>query len=127
MAEAADREKEVIDVITHEPAEDIVMRGSGNVFADLGLPNPEERLAKARLVQILTEIIAEKKLSQSRAATRMGIDQPTLSKLLGGRTSGFSLERLFGMLALLGQDVDISVRSREVEVAVGRIAVGRLY
>jgi predicted XRE-type DNA-binding protein len=126
MAKAADREKEKGHVIAHDPADETVTRGSGNVFADLGLPNPEERLAKARLVQILTQVIAEKKLSQSKAARLVGIDQPTLSKLLAGRTSGFSLERLFGMLALLGQDVDINIRSRETELAVGRIAVGRL-
>jgi predicted XRE-type DNA-binding protein len=119
MAQAATESKE----LTRDNA---VTRGSGNVFEDLGLPNPGERLAKAQLVGIVSEILSERRLSQTKAAKIVGVDQPTLSKLLGGSTKGFSLDRLVGMLSALGYDVDINVRPhREVSSPVGRIAVAR--
>jgi len=55
-------------------------QGSGNVFADLGLPNPEIALAKAELVRRIREVIAERKLSQAKAAELLGIDQPNSKK-----------------------------------------------
>jgi predicted XRE-type DNA-binding protein len=48
-------------------AEEAVVTGSGNVFADLGLPNPEQRLAKAHLVQRIAEVIKERELTQKQA------------------------------------------------------------
>jgi predicted XRE-type DNA-binding protein len=83
---------------------------SGNVFADLGLKNPEELLAKAELVQRICDIIAERKLSQTRAAAVLGIDQPKVSALMRGKLDGFSLDRLFRFLNALGRDVDIVIR-----------------
>jgi len=98
------------------------VRGSGNIFADLGLPNPEERLLKARIALIIGEKIAQQGLSQSAAAARMGIAQPDVSKLLSGRLSGFSLERLISFVRALGQDVEIKVRpARHREV--GRLVL----
>src|SRR6266852_6338663 len=87
-----------------------VEQGSGNVFADLGLPNPELALAKARLVQRIRCIIAERKLSQSRAAKLLGVDQPKVSALVRGRVEGYSIDRLFRFLNALGQRVEITVR-----------------
>src|SRR3954462_6876595 len=83
---------------------------SGNVFADLGLKNPEELHAKAELVQRISDIIAERKLTQARAAKVLGIDQPKVSALLKGKLEGFSIDRLFRFLNALGRDVEISVR-----------------
>jgi predicted XRE-type DNA-binding protein len=82
---------------------------SGNVFADLGLPNPEEALAKAELANKISMLIQDRKLTQAKAAKLLGIDQPKVSMLLRGRLTGFSIERLMRFLILLGQDIKISV------------------
>jgi predicted XRE-type DNA-binding protein len=87
-----------------------IERSSGNVFADLGLKNPEELLAKAELVQRIADIIAERKLTQVRAAKILGIDQPKVSALLRGKLDGFSTDRLFRLLNALGRDVEIAIR-----------------
>ena len=83
---------------------------SGNVFADLDLKDPEELLAKAELVQRICDIIAERKLTQTRAAALLGIDQPKVSALMRGKLDGFSLDRLFRFLNALGRDVEIVIR-----------------
>ncbi len=72
-----------------------IQRGSDNVFADLGLPNSDEVLAKAELAHKISEIISNRDLSQAEAAKILGIDQPKISALMKGKLSGFSLERLF--------------------------------
>jgi predicted XRE-type DNA-binding protein len=87
-----------------------IEQSSGNVFADLALPNPEELLAKAQLVHRICDIIAERKLTQTEAASILGIDQPKVSALIRGKLDGFSLDRLFRFLNALGRDVDIVVR-----------------
>ncbi len=92
---------------------------SGNVFADLGLKDPEELLAKAELVQRISDIIAERKLTQVRAARLLGIDQPKVSALLRGRLDGFSIDRLFRFLNALGDDVEIVVRPARSGQAAG--------
>lgn len=87
-----------------------VQRSSGNVFRDLGLSNPDERLAKAQLAHRICEIIADRNLNQTEAAALMGIDQPKVSALKQGRLSGFSIERLFRCLNELGQEVKITIQ-----------------
>lgn len=87
-----------------------VEEGSGNVFADIGLTNPEERLAKADLAIRVSEAIRTRRLTQTRAARMLGIDQPKISRLLRGQLSGFSTERLIYFLTLLGRDVEIIVK-----------------
>jgi predicted XRE-type DNA-binding protein len=87
-----------------------VERGSGNVFADLGLPNPDLALAKAELVQCIRRLIAERKLTQAKAAKLLGLDQPKVSALVRGRVEGYSIDRLFRFLNALGQRVEIKVR-----------------
>jgi len=67
-------------------------------------------LAKARLVQQIRQAIAERKLTQVRAAEILGLDQPKVSALVRGRTTGYTLERLFRFLNLLGRTVEIAVR-----------------
>ena len=83
---------------------------SGNVFHDLGLNEPGERLAKAQLTNLICTAIADLKLTQIEAAKRMRLDQPKVSALLRGKLSGFSLERLFRCLNDLGQDVSVTVQ-----------------
>ncbi len=98
---------------------------SGNVFADLGLSNPEERLAKAELARQINNIIKQKKLTQVAAAELLEIDQPKISALSTGRLSGFSLERLFRFLNILGQDITIKVtpKTRTKQKAEVRVNV----
>lgn len=71
---------------------------SGNVFADLGIENPEEALAKSELVRLIAKIIKKKKLTQKQAAKILGIDQPKISALIRGRLRSFSLEFLIRFL-----------------------------
>jgi predicted XRE-type DNA-binding protein len=94
---------------TREESE-IVNESSGNVFADLALPNPRERLVKAKLAHRICELIAERGLTQTKAAQIMGLDQPKISALMRGKLRGFSAERLFRYLNDLGQEVEIIIR-----------------
>lgn len=93
---------------TEEPCR--IDRGSGNVFADVGIPNPDSALAKAKLVQRIRELITERKLTQAKAAEVLGIDQPKVSALVRGRVEGYTIDRLFRFLSILGQRVEITVR-----------------
>ena len=101
-----------------------VTRGSGNVFADLGFPNPEEHLAKAQLVLMIGGVIRDRRLTQHDAAALMGIDQPKVSNLLRGGFRGFSTHRLMEFLNALGRDVDIVVRAAPKSRKRGRLHVG---
>jgi predicted XRE-type DNA-binding protein len=96
-----------------KPKKARVERGSGNVFADLGLPDAEERLAKANLAHKICALIAAAGLTQTAAAKQLGIDQPKVSMLIRGRLKDFSTERLMNFLVMLGQDVVIDVREPE--------------
>jgi predicted XRE-type DNA-binding protein len=96
--------------------------GSGNIFADLGLPNAGEHMLKAALVVQLHRLIKARKLTQTAAAKLAGIKQPDLSNILRGHFQGFSLERLMRMLTAFDQDVEITVRPRRRKAgAVGQI------
>jgi predicted XRE-type DNA-binding protein len=87
----------------------LVEESSGNVFADLGLPDPEERLAKADLAIAIAREIASRGMTQAEAAELLGVAQPDISNLRRGRLSGYSIERLTRLLNALGQDVEIRV------------------
>ncbi|MGH8435074.1 MAG: helix-turn-helix domain-containing protein [Pseudomonas sp.] len=82
---------------------------SGNIFADLGLPDADTLLIKAELVRQISICLRNRRLTQSQAADILGIDQPKVSALLRGYLRGFSLERLTRFLNALGRDVDIVV------------------
>ena len=88
-----------------------VTPGSGNVFADIGVREPEEELAKAKLASRIRDIIRQRRLTQVAAATMLRIDQPKVSALLNGRLTSFSSERLMRLLTRLGQDVEIVVKT----------------
>ncbi len=88
--------------------------GSGNVFADLGLRNPEVLQAKADLMFEISQAIEVRSLTQAAAAELLGIDQPKISALVRGRMNGFSLERLFRYLNALDRDIEIVVRPARV-------------
>ena len=82
--------------------------GSGNIFADFGLSNPEERDVKADLAILIRNRIKTMKLTQRKAAERMGIDQPKVSKITRGILSEFTIDRLMNYLVLLGYKIEIS-------------------
>ncbi len=100
-----------------------VTPGSGNVFADLGLPEPDEELTKAQLASHIRHIIKRRRLTQVAAARLMAVDQPKVSALLNGRLTNFSSDRLLRLLAALGQDVDITIRDTPRHRVHGRIRV----
>jgi predicted XRE-type DNA-binding protein len=87
-----------------------IFKGSGNVFADLGLPNAQEKQTKVRLAAAINHILAERHLSQTRAARHLGINQPKISALSHYRLDGFSVERLMHFLGRLGCDIEIVIR-----------------
>jgi predicted XRE-type DNA-binding protein len=100
-----------------------VHRGSGNIFADLGLPNANEHALKARMVLYIGKSIKRLELTQQAAAKRMGITQPDVSNLLRGRFEGFSLERLLGFVRALGSDVEIKVKRSTDDKHKGRASL----
>ena len=100
-----------------------IEESTGNVFADLELSNPEERLAKAELARKISQIVAERHLTQAEAANLLGIDQPKISALMRGRLGGFSFERLMRFLNLLGRDVEITVKAKPGKRRQGEVIV----
>lgn len=82
----------------------------GNIFADIGLPDPEERLAKAELAIRISEAIRARRLSRSHVARLFGTDQPSISRLLRGQLFGFSTKRLMRFLMIIGRDVEITAK-----------------
>lgn len=97
------------------------VEGTGNVFADLGFADAEERLAKAVLAQKIAMILGKKRLTQVQAAAVLGVDQPKVSALLCGRLNKFSMEKLMQFLLLLGKDVSITIRPRRRTRTLSRI------
>ena len=100
-----------------------VTRSSGNVFADLGRPQPEEALAKARLAYEIELSIRKRGLTQAEAAKVLAVDQPKVSALRNGRLSGFSVERLIRFLNRLNRDVEIVVSAKPRSRRRGRLFV----
>lgn len=84
--------------------------GSGNIFADLGLPNPEQELLKAQLTLQIYKIVRARKLTQAQAGKVLGIKQPHVSALMRNRAGNFEVGRLMEFLTALGQDVKITVK-----------------
>ena len=98
---------------------------SGNVFADLGLPDSEERLLKAGIVTELHRLIKERELTQVKAAKLVGISQPDLSHLLRGDFDDYSAERLMKMLTAFEQDIEIIMKPHRKAGQRGRITFKR--
>lgn len=100
-----------------------IVESSGNVFADLGLPNADEHMLKAQIVVQLRRLIEERMLTQTKAATLIGMAQPDLSNVLRGRFKGYSVERLMRLLTALDQDIEIRVQPKANETQPARISV----
>jgi len=104
----------------HKPE---VVPSSGNVFADLGLRNAEEKQTKVRLAVAINQIVQNQQLSQAAAARRLKVNQPKVSSLVNYQLEGFSVERLMNFLTALDQDVDIIIRRKPRSRKGGRILV----
>ena len=102
---------------------DTITPSTGNVFEDLGLPDADDRLARAELARQIGAIIRERGLTQKAAARALEVDQPKVSALRAGQIKGFSLERLARFLTLLGRDVQIVVRETSSSSSTGRLTV----
>jgi predicted XRE-type DNA-binding protein len=100
-----------------------VERGTGNVYADLGLADSEDMLVKAQLVAKIAEIIEQRKLTQEQAAKILRLTQPRISGLLRGQFRGISERRLLRCLTRLGRDVQIVVKEAPVRRSAGRLTV----
>lgn len=92
-----------------------VTEGSGNVFADLGLSNPEQELLKAKLTLQIYTILKGSAMKQVEAAKILGVQQPQVSLLMRNRAGNFSVGRLIEFLTALRQDVEITVRPTRKE------------
>ena len=99
-----------------------VERGSGNVFADLDLPDSDAHLLKAELVTRIDRIVRRRGITQTEAARLLGVSQPDVSRLLRGDFREYSLERLFRLLTALGRDVDIVIRQPR-SAGAGRLRI----
>lgn len=101
----------------------MVLPSSGNVFSDLGFADGGERQTKVRLAFAINRILQRRRLSQTRAAHLLDINQPKISALSNYRLEGFSVERLMHFLTALDQDVEIIIRSKPHSRRSARIAV----
>ena len=100
-----------------------VIEGSGNVFADLGLPNPEQELLKAQLTLQIYAILKDRDMTQVEIAKILGVRQPQVSLLMRNRAGNFSVGRLMEFLTALRQDVEITVRpTRKVHGALSVVS-----
>ena len=98
--------------MTEDEAPIEVVRGGGNVSADLDPPDPEGRRTRLSLAMAISEIVETRRLKQAGAGTLLGLPQPKVSQLVNYRLDGFSVERLMGFLTRLDRDVEIVIRPR---------------
>ena len=100
-----------------------IQEGSGNVYADLGYPDAEEMLVKAKLVSKISEIVRNKGLTQVEIAKLLGLTQPRVSALFRGQFRGISERKLIDCLTSLGRDVEIVVKDAPRRKAGGKLTV----
>lgn len=100
-----------------------IIRGTGNVFADLGYPDASERQTKLRLAYALNQVLDERKLTQAEAAKLLGLTQPKVSALRHYKLAGISVERLMTLLTALDQDVEIVIKRKPRSRRAARISV----
>ncbi|MCB9946230.1 MAG: XRE family transcriptional regulator [Rhodospirillaceae bacterium] len=103
--------------------DETITRGTGNVFADLGYPDAEERQTKLHLAHAINGVIGRRGLTQAAAAEKLGVNQPKVSALANYKLEGFSVERLMTFLTALDQDVEIVIKKKPRSRASARISV----
>jgi predicted XRE-type DNA-binding protein len=109
-----------------------ISESSGNVFADLGLPDAEQELLKAQLTLQIYRIVKQRGITQAETAKALGIKQPHVSLLMRNRAGTFSVGRLMEFLTALGQDIEVTLRPTrrehgEMSVNFGRKRFLRIY
>ena len=87
-----------------------VVRGSGNVFRDLGLPDADREQLRALLAAEIIAVLDQEKLTVRAAEARTGVTAADFSRIRNAKLGRFTIDRLMGILARLGQDVEVSVR-----------------
>ncbi len=87
-----------------------ITRGSGNVFADIGLKDADEMLTRAQLTHRIYIIVKQRDLKQKEAAEILGLKQPDVSALMNGKFLDFSVDRLLTLLVRLNQEVKITIK-----------------
>jgi predicted XRE-type DNA-binding protein len=92
-----------------ENTKEVVFDSTGNVFADLNLPASDRDMLKVKIAHAITVTVGIRKLTQTEAAKIVGVDQAKISALMRGRLKGFTIERLIGILMLLGRDIDVNI------------------
>ena len=100
-----------------------IEESTGNVYADLGMPDADKMMVKAQLATKIGEIIKNKKWTQQHAAEVLGMKQPKLSMMLRGQFCGISETKMLDCLARLGRDVQIVVGPARRSISVGNVAV----
>ena len=103
--------------------DETITRGTGNLFADLGYADADERQTKLRLAHAINTVIARKRLTQASTAVKLGVNQPKVSALANYKLDGFSVERLMTFLTALDQDVEIVIKKKARSRRAGRISV----
>lgn len=93
-------------------ASQAIETGSGNVFKDLGLADPDERQLRVQLAVRFNDLLQAEGLTQASAAKLLGMAQPHVSELKNYKLSRFSSERLLRCITLLNRDVEIFIRPR---------------
>lgn len=96
--------------------------GSGNIFADLGLPDAEQHLLKAQIVSEIYRLTNERNLTQTQAGKLMGISQPEVSRMFKGNFREYSIDRLMTFLTAFDRDVEIISRPRRKSGKFPRIS-----
>lgn len=100
-----------------------IIEGSGNVFADLGLPDADELLVRAELTHLVHAELRDRQIAPFEAARLLGIEESEASQLAAGRFVNVSTEGLMRLLTGLGHDVDIVVRARPAGHSRARLRV----
>lgn len=109
-------------------SDDITVEDScGNIFEDLGLPDPEWRLARADLARMLREIIRERELTKKQTIALLGLTPSDLDDLARGRHEEFGIDQLMRLMLALGMDIRIQIAPRasgktRAEISVERVA-----
>ena len=93
-------------------AREKIQRGSGNLFADIGVSHPERVLARAQVMSRISEILRERDLTQKQASKLLNLPQSKVSCLMNGKLSMFSMDHLFELLNALDRDVEIIIKPR---------------
>lgn len=108
---------------TRKKTDDAIVRGTDNIFADLGFPDAETHLLKARLVTKIRHLLEAEKMTQVQAAKRIGVSQPDISRLLRGEFREYSVDRLMRFLTVLGCEVEIVVKHKGTAARAERFRI----